>query len=107
MAQQKKKRVRTEHTAQINFVHLCAFLALMATAILLLVGPIIQWILQNTNSMVILRALNMIAQFCMLVAIALPAWYFVRGKSKGWKIAYWVFLAIYIAATILGVCVKF
>lgn len=102
MAQQKKRRVRSEHTAQVNFVHLCAFLALMATAILLCVGPILKWILDNQVGRTILQVLNMLSQYCLLIAIALPAWYFVRGKRKGWKIAYWIFLAIYIAGTILG-----
>ena len=95
----KQKRQRTQRTATFNLVHLCAFLALAAAAIILLIGPL----LRETGGGVIVTALNMVAQYCLLIAIAIPAWMFVRGKRKGWKIFYFVVLAVYIAGTILGV----
>ena len=49
-----------------------------------------------------MQALNLVQQYCVLAAIAIPGWYFVRGKRKAWKIAYFIFLAIYVAGTILG-----
>ncbi len=52
-----------------------------------------------------MQALSLVAQYCLLAAIAIPGWRFVRGKGKGWKIAYFIFLAVYIAGTILGVTV--
>lgn len=97
------KKQKTHRTYTFNIVHLCAFLALSAAAILLVIGPLLGWLLRETGGGVIVTALNMIAQYCLLIAIAIPAWMFVRGRSKGWKIFYFIVLAIYIAGTILGV----
>lgn len=85
-----------------SLVNLLAFLALAAAAILLVIGPILKWILTETGGGVIMQALNLVSQYCLLAAIAIPGWFFVKGKRRGWKIAYIVFLVVYIAGTILG-----
>ncbi len=36
------------------------------------------------------------------LAIALTAYKYVRGKSKGWKIAYWVMIILYFVMAICG-----
>ncbi len=89
-----------------SLVNVLAFCALAAAAILLVIGPILKWILENTGGAVVMQALNLVSQYCLLAAIAIPGWFFVRGKRKGWKIAYFIFLAIYIAGTILGMAVS-
>lgn len=102
MAKQKEqtqKKERTERQAKNSFVKLCAFVALILAAVLLVIGPI----LGKLVSALIMNILNMLASYSLLVAIALPAWDFVRGKKKGWKIAYWIALAVYIVGAILGV----
>ena len=100
---------KTEHREQQNrpasrvtLVDVLAFLALAASAILLVIGPILREFLAATGGEVIMRALSLVQQYCVLAAIAIPAWYFVRYRRKGWRIAYFIFLAIYIAGTILG-----
>ena len=85
-----------------SLVNVLAFCALAAAAILLVIGPILKWILETTGGAVVMQALNLVSQYCLLAAIAIPGWFFVRGKRKGWKIAYFIFLAVYIAGTILG-----
>lgn len=85
-----------------SLVNVLAFLALAAAAILLVLGPILKWILENTGGAVVMQALNLISQYCLLAAIAIPGWFFVKGRRRGWKIAYFIFLAVYIAGTILG-----
>ena len=76
-----------------------------AAAILLVIGPLLQWILQHTGGQLIMQILQLLAQYCVLAAIAILAWRFVRGKKKGWKIAFFIFLIVYIAGTVLGVTV--
>ena len=102
----EKKQQTTQHRrpvfSSVSIVDLLAFLALAASAILLVIGPILKWALENTGGAVVMQALNLVQQYCVLAAIAIPGWYFVRGKRKAWKIAYFVFLAIYVAGTILG-----
>ncbi len=110
MAQKKNEQKKQSETPSRrssftlgSLVNVLAFLALAAAAILLVIGPILKWILDNTGGGVIMQVLNLVSQYCLLAAIAIPGWFFVRGKRKGWKIAYFIFLAIYIAGTILGV----
>ena len=109
MAQQNKQNEQKKSTPGRrssftlgSLVNVLAFCALAAAAILLVIGPILKWILENTGGAVVMQALNLVSQYCLLAAIAIPGWFFVRGKRKGWKIAYFIFLAIYIAGTILG-----
>lgn len=107
MAKKKDTRNKqTHHTGRWRFTDLVAFIALAAAAILLLVGPITRWILDHSpGAMTAMSVISMIAQFCLLFALAIPAWYYVRGKRKGWKIFYIVVLVIYVAATICGLAV--
>ncbi len=107
MAQKKNEQKNQSETPSRHssftlgsLVNVLAFLALAAAAILLVIGPILGFLLEGTP---VMQALNLVAQYCLLAAIAIPGWFFVRGKRKGWKIAYFIFLAIYIAGTILGV----
>lgn len=107
MAQKKNEQKNQSETPSRHssftlgsLVNVLAFLALAAAAILLVIGPILGFLHKGTP---VMQALNLVAQYCLLAAIAIPGWFFVRGKRKGWKIAYFIFLAIYIAGTILGV----
>ncbi len=113
MAQQKTQQTEQQktHTKKTgrrstftlgSLVNVLAFCALAAAAILLVIGPILKRLLENPGGAVIMQALNLVSQYCLLAAIAIPGWFFVKGKRKGWKIAYFVFLAVYIAGTILG-----
>ena len=99
----KNKKTRTERTSRWSGIDLLAFLALAASAILLLIGPIFRRFLTAINGGFLMLILSLVAQYCMLAAIAIPGWYFVRNKRIGWRITYFIFLAIYVAGTILGV----
>lgn len=97
--EQPKKRA-----SRWRFADMFAFLALSASAILLVIGPILRAALSSTDSGVrVMGIVETVAKYCMLAAIALPAWYFVRGKRRGWVIFYFIVLIVYIAGTILGV----
>ena len=99
----KKQREQTS-THTTNIVNVLAFCALSAAAILLLIGPVIRWILRQSNAGALtLQILNIVALYCLLGAIAIPGWHFVRGKRKGWKIFYFIMLAVYVLATVFGV----
>lgn len=95
---EKKTPSRRSTFSLGSLVNVLAFFALAAAAVLLVIGPILKVVLGG----VIMQALTLVSQYCLLAAIAIPGWFFVRGKRKGWKIAYIIFLVIYIAGTILG-----
>ena len=109
MANKKTENKNTQNTqrrnttSRVRIVDLLAFLALAASAVLLLVGPIVRWALDNAVGQTVLTVLNFIAQYCLLAAIAIPGWYFVRGRGKTWKGVYVVLRVIYIAGTIIGI----
>ena len=105
MSRKKQPKERRVYTTRWSGVDLLAFLALASSAILFLVGKIIGWIIKELRGGIVLQVLSMVAQYCLLAAIAIPGWYFVRNKSTGWRVAYFVFLIIYVAATILGIAV--
>ena len=98
---EKKTPSRRSTFSLGSLVNVLAFFALAAAAVLLVIGPILKAVLVATGG-VIMQALTLVSQYCLLAAIAIPGWFFVRGKRKGWKIAYIIFLVIYIAGTILG-----
>ena len=99
---EKKTPSRRSTFSLGSLVNVLAFFALAAAAVLLVIGPILKAVLEATGGGVIMQALTLVSQYCLLAAIAIPGWFFVKGKRKGWKIAYFVFLAVYIAGTILG-----
>ncbi len=39
---------------------------------------------------------NVLSMIGMLVGVGLAAWMYVRGKSKGWKIVFWIAFVLYI-----------
>ena len=106
MSRKKQPKERRVYTTRWSGVDLLAFLALAASAILLLIGPFLGWLLSGTIGSLILRILNLVAHYCLLIAIAIPAWYYVRNRSTGWRVAYFVFLIIYVAATVLGIALR-
>ena len=101
--EKKKRTVHETSTHTTNIVNVLAFCALVAAALLLLIGPILRWILVKTGGGLILQILNVVAMYCLLGAIAIPGWHFVRGKRKGWRIFYFIMLAVYVLATVFGV----
>ena len=93
----EKKGKKEKQKKPARFIDFVAFFGLMISALLLVVGPILRkWNLQLANG------LGLIAQYSMLLAIALPAYAFVRNKGLGWKVFYLVCLLIYFTGTILG-----
>ncbi len=60
------------------------------------------------------RILTRIADVCtllgniaLLVAIAVPAWQFVKYKTKGWRVFYWISLVLFIIGVVFGVAITF
>lgn len=95
---QKKEKKRSRW----RFADFFAFLALSVSAILLVFGPVLRLILDHTGKENIYQIINTVVQYCMLAAIAIPAWYFVRGKRSSWIVFYFLVLIIYIVGTVLG-----
>lgn len=85
-----------------RFCDFFAFIVLLAAALLMLLGPVLKLILEKTGGVEALTTVSTVAQYCLLAAIAIPAWYFVYRKSIGWKIVFFLALAGFIVGNILG-----
>ncbi len=72
-----------------NFFNVLAFIVLVITAVLSILGGILDDRIEN-----LLRTVSDVFVLCVL---ALSAYKFVSKKSKGWKFAYWISFAIYVA----------
>ena len=85
-----------------SILNLFAFVALIALAILEVLTGLdgIGVTIFGTGS-VIISLLNTIKNVCVVIVIGILAYNFVAGKSKGFKIAYWICVVIFIAATVL------
>lgn len=55
----------------------------------------------------LVTALSFVGEVALVVAIAVPAYQFVKYKSKGWRIFYWIAFVIFIVAVVLGHTVQF
>ena len=84
-----------------RFVDFVAFVALILAAVLLVLAPILNHFLDD-GGVKTLRIVTTVAQYLLIAAVALPAWYFVRRKGQVFQIVYFVCLLVYVAGTVLG-----
>jgi|GEM_PF-6800677 len=84
----------------MEIVKILAFVALFLTVAIMVTKSIYHWAGWNWA---FLGVLDLIAYLCLIFVVAVPAWWFVKGKYKAWKIVYWVCLAILIVFVVFGV----
>lgn len=46
--------------------------------------------------------MTFIGNILIIIALGLPAYGYVKGKSKGWKIFYWISIAIFALGIVFG-----
>ena len=95
-----KKKPRSETAAKNELAAFCAFWALLIAGILFLVKLILNVVEAKLGKFE--DIINMIVAIMLGLAIALTAYKYVRGKSKGWKIAYWVMIILYFVMAMCG-----
>ena len=106
MAKTKKTKTTTTRTTSSktytnnDIIKFCAFWGMAIAAILFVVGGIMSWAGVGLS---LVSIFNLLAQIALAVAIALPAYNYVRGKKKGWKIFYWIALVIYVFGVVFGI----
>ena len=81
----------------------CAFFGLIIAATVFVVSGIFS----AFNFLLdVVKILDLIGKIALFLSVALCAYKFVSDKRKGWKIVYWVALAVYAAGVVFGI-VKF
>ena len=103
----------SRHTYSITWTEICAFWGMVVAAFSHFFGglfnALVKWIFSDSKAGSVLRSIANICQLlgsiALLVAIALPAYQFVKYKSKGWKIFYWVSLILFIIGVVFGIAI--
>lgn len=95
------KRQRTETAARNSFIKACAFIGILISATLYVVGGVLSWFGGSLGR--IASWMNLIASIALLIGVAFPAWDWVKYKKKVWRIVYWVALAVYVFGVVFGV----
>ena len=97
-----------------SFSQICAFWGMVIAAFTHFFGglfhALVKWAFKDGAVYNILttmvNVLQLIGNIALLIAIALPAYQFVKYKSKGWRIFYWISFALFIVAVIFGFAIR-
>ena len=84
-----------------EFVRACAFWGIVIAAVVFVIGGILQWV--GGISAAIIGILDLVAKIALLIAVAIPAYDWIKYKKVGWKITFWIVLAIYVFGVVFGV----
>ena len=83
----------------LAFSRVLAFIALVLAIVVLIVTAILMWTNSSWGSVGILY---LIKDLALIGAILIPAWYFVKPKTKVWRIIYIICVVIVIVFAVLG-----
>ena len=83
-----------------DFVRACAFWGIVVTAILFVVSGILTWC--NVGAAIV-NIFDLLAKIALLVAVAIPAYDWIKYRKTGWKVVYWIALVIYVFGVVFGV----
>lgn len=86
--------------SSVSATEICAFWGIVIAVALLVVTAFLRMFGANLGT--IASILDLVAKIALLVAVALPAYGYVRGRAMGWKVTYWVALILYIVFIVLG-----
>lgn len=99
-----------------TWTEICAFWGMVIAAVAYIFSGLfrflINWIDGISHSVAsVLNTISSVTQLlgsiALLIAIAIPAWQFVKYKSKGWRVCYWIALVIYVLGVGFGMLSAF
>ena len=82
-----------------DFVRACAFWGILIAATVFVTGGILRWVGIGEG---IISILDLVAKLALLVAVAIPAYDWVKYKKTGWKVVFWIVLAVYVFGVVFG-----
>lgn len=83
-----------------NVVPVLSIIALFIIAVLEIVTGLSRLNIDILGATVI-NLLNTVKNICIILVIGISAFHFVKGRKKGWLIAYIIALVIFVAGTVL------
>ena len=102
-----KKSSTNNTTSNSSILKFCAFWGMAVAAVFYLISGLITLIANWTGEFGatlqrICGIISLLGNIAIVVAIALPAYSYVRGRNKTWKIIYWILLAVFVLGVVFG-----
>ena len=105
----------SKHYSTISWTEVCAFWGMVIAGFSHFFGglfrALVNWALNGSKvaslMLNIASILQLLGNIALLIAIAVPAYDFVRDKTRGWRIFYWVSFAFFVLGVIFGVAILF
>ena len=82
-----------------EFVRACAFWGIVIAAVVFVIGGILRWVGIGEN---IIGILDLVAKVALLIAVAIPAYDWIKYKKVGWRVTYWIALVVYVFGVVFG-----
>ena len=89
----------------------CAFWAIVISGFAYLLGGLIRFITSLMKDIAprtialmnnIISIMVFLGNLALIVAVAIPAWQFVKYRKKAWKVVYWIALVGFALGAVLG-----
>ncbi len=100
-----------------TWTEICAFWAVVISGFAYLFGGIVKLListiksLNGTNTANLLNniynIITFIGNIALIIAVAIPAWQFVKYKATGWKVVYWIAIVGFAFGAVLGMLGNF
>lgn len=101
----------SRYSKSYTWAEFCAFWAIVISGFSYLLGGLIRLILSflkdvapKTVNMInsVIGIFTFLGNLALIIAVAIPAWQFVRYRRVGWKVVYWIALIGFALGAVLG-----
>ena len=103
-AQNKTTVRRTTTTRTYSIPTLCAFWGVVLSAVAMFIGFFIKLLdfcgVTISWANTLMGVCSMISMIALLIAVAFPAYNYVRGRNRNWKIVFYASIVLYICGII-------
>ena len=103
---------KKDQTVKSDLVTLSAFCAMAIAAFMYIFSGVINWLVtcfENIKASAAADVLvkivsigTLVGNIALIIAVALPARRFVKYRSLGWRVCYWVFLIVFALGVVLN-----
>ncbi len=106
------KKKSTEAKQRTDLTKFCAFWSVAISAVMYICSGIIALVQKALNMLDgatgdaltrVCGILVFLGNIALVIAIGLPAHGYVRGKSKGWKVFYWIAMIVFALGIVFNV----
>ena len=99
-----------------TWTEICAFWGMIIASVSYIFSGLFRFLVNWINDIshdvasilgLVSNIMSLLGSIALLVAIAIPAWQYVKYRSKGWKVVYWIALVVYVLGVGFGMLSAF